>query len=236
MQFIISSDIFKKLPDLYIGVVVAHGIDNHQDYPLIDNMLNKNMKAAQHAFQDVNVKQDEHIIPYREAFRKIGINPNRFPCSAEALFKRLSKGKDLPHINPLVDLNNAISIKYTVPMGTHSLDNAQDDMMMRLSQPGDQFISLGKTEVETPDEGEVVYAADHEVRPGVGRGVKAKPGRSPLIHRAFSSHLMDSLTSIRKLFRKPRPILSNNCTTSLASKPKLVLSTRITHPLNGSRS
>lgn len=164
MQFIISSDIFKKLPDLYIGVVVAHGIDNHQDYPLIDNMLNKNMKAAQHAFQDVNVKQDEHIIPYREAFRKIGINPNRFPCSAEALFKRLSKGKDLPHINPLVDLNNAISIKYTVPMGTHSLDNAQDDMMMRLSQPGDQFISLGKTEVETPDEGEVVYAADHEVR------------------------------------------------------------------------
>lgn len=164
MKFIINSDIFKQLPDLYVGVVVAHGIDNHQDYPIIDQMLDQNMKMAQEDFDGVNVKQDEHIIPYRAAFRKIGINPNRFPCSAEALFKRLAKGKDLPHINPLVDLNNAISIKYTVPMGTHSLDNAQDDMMMRLAEPGDQFIPLGQTKVETPDEGEVVYAVGHEVR------------------------------------------------------------------------
>lgn len=51
MKFIISPDIFQKLSDLYVGVVVAHGIDNHQDYPVIDQMLNQNMKAAQDDFQ-----------------------------------------------------------------------------------------------------------------------------------------------------------------------------------------
>ena len=115
MKFIVTDDIFAKVPDMYIGVVVAHNVDNHKDYPEIDALLKKYMTAAQKKF--ANVKQRAEIIPYREAFQKIGINPNRFPCSAEALFKRLAKGKELPSINPLVDLNNAVSLKYTVPMG-----------------------------------------------------------------------------------------------------------------------
>lgn len=166
MKFIVTPDIFAKLPDMYVGVVVAHGINNQRPYPEIDQLLEKYEQHAQKEFHDVNVKQRSEIIPYREAFRKIGINPNRFPCSVEALFKRLSKGKSLPHINPLVDLNNAISLKYTLPMGTHNLDHAQADIVMRLSEPGDYFIPLGKdaTDKEQPDEGEVVYAVGHEVR------------------------------------------------------------------------
>lgn len=164
MKFVVTKDIFEKIPDMYIGVVVAHGIDNSRNYPAIEEMLDKYMKLSQEKFRDANIKKRPEIIPYREAFRKIDINPNRFPCSAEALFKRLSKGKALPHINPLVDLNNAISIKHTVPMGTHTLDNAHDNIMMRLAKPGDKFVPLGKTEVEEPDKGEVVYAVGNEVR------------------------------------------------------------------------
>ena len=100
MKFIVTPDIFEKLPDMYVGVVVAKGIDNSKNYPEIDRLLNRYMKYSQQKFDGINVKQNDEIIPYREAFRKIGINPNRYPCSAEALFKRLSKGKNLPHINP----------------------------------------------------------------------------------------------------------------------------------------
>lgn len=164
MKFKVTPEIFEKLPDLYVGVVVAKEVDNSQDYPKINKLLNKYMSFSQEKFDGVNVKENEEIIPYREAFRKIGINPNRYPCSAEALFKRLSKGKDLPHINPLVDLNNAISLKYTVPMGTHSLDGIEDNIMMRVAQPGNNFISLGTDKIEEPDEGEVVYAVGKDVR------------------------------------------------------------------------
>lgn len=163
MKFIVTPDIFEKLPDMYVGVVVAKGIDNSKNYPEIDRLLNRYMKYSQQKFDGINVKQNDEIILYREAFRKIGINPNRYPCSAEALFKRLSKGKNLPHINPLVNLNNAISLKYTVLMGTHSLDGVQDDIIMRLTKPGDNFVPLGKDEVEEPDEGEVVYAVGSDV-------------------------------------------------------------------------
>ena len=163
MKFIVTPDIFEKLPDMYVGVVVAKGIDNSKNYPEIDRLLNRYMKYSQQKFDGINVKQNDEIIPYREAFRKIGINPNRYPCSAEAVFRRLSKGKNLPHINPLVNLNNAISLKYTVLMGTHSLDGVQDDIIMRLTKSGDNFVPLGKDEVEEPDEGEVVYAVGSDV-------------------------------------------------------------------------
>lgn len=164
MKFEITDDIFAQLPNMYVGVVVASGVDNNQEYPAVAELLTANMASAKKRFLDVNVKQDPQIVPYREAFRQIGINPNRYPCSVEALFKRLSKGKNLPHINPLVDLNNAISMKYTVPMGTHALDNAHTGIKMRLAEPGDTFEALGSDKIETPDQGEVVYAVGHEVR------------------------------------------------------------------------
>lgn len=164
MKFIVSDEIFAKLPEMIVGVVVAHEIDNTKDYPQITAMLDQQVAAAQARFKDAKVKERPEIIPYREAFRTLGINPNRFPCSAEALFKRLAKGKDLPHINPLVDLNNAISLQYTVPMGTHTLDGVSEDVMMRPAVAGDQFVPLGKTAVEEPEAGEVVYAVGHQVR------------------------------------------------------------------------
>lgn len=163
MKFVIQDEIFEKLPQLYVGVVVAKGVDNKPQAE-IEDMLAKYVSQAQADFKDVNVKESPAIIPYRDAFRELGINPNRFPCSAEAMYKRLSKGKDLPNINPLVNLNNAVSLKYGIPMGTHKLDGMQNDIVMRFSEDGDSFIPLGKTEVEAPDAGEVVYASGHEVR------------------------------------------------------------------------
>lgn len=39
MKFEITPEIFEKLPNMYVGVVVAHDIDNRQDYPEISQML-----------------------------------------------------------------------------------------------------------------------------------------------------------------------------------------------------
>lgn len=87
---------------MYVGVVIAQNVDNSQNYPEIEQLLDEKMALAQKKFKNVNVKRDPLIVPYRKAFRQIGINPNRYPCSVEALFKRLSKGKNLPLIRWLI--------------------------------------------------------------------------------------------------------------------------------------
>ena len=98
------------------------------------------------------------------AFRALGINPNKFLCSIEALLTRIAKGKGFPHINAAVDLGNAVSIKHRLPMGAHDLGTIEDGLDVRLAQEGDTFIPFGSTEEEAPDAGEAVYACGHEIR------------------------------------------------------------------------
>ncbi len=164
MKFIIEKGIFDILDNLFVGVVVAKGIDNSKKYPEIEKMLDESIVLAEKKFLDKKVKEDAAIIPYREAFRTLGINPNKFQCSVEAMFNRVAKGGKIPHINPLVNLNNAISLRHTLPMGTHDLSLSDEDIEMRFAREGDSFTPMGSDTPEAPDVGEVIYAVGDQVR------------------------------------------------------------------------
>ena len=164
MNFVIESEIFRALPSMCVGVVAAKGIDNGKVCPAVEEMLDQAVAVAEQRFSGKKVKEEPAILPYREAFRTLGINPNKYMCSIEALFTRISKGKGMPHINPLVDLNNAVSLLNTLPMGTHDLGLSEEDIVIRYSRPGDTFLPFGAEEEENPDPGEVVYAVGTQIR------------------------------------------------------------------------
>ena len=164
MKFIVEKEIFEKLPNACFGIIMAKGIDNSKEYPEIDLLLNENIQVAAQRFEGKKVKEESDILPYREAFRSLNINPNKYLCSIEALFTRIAKGKGMPHINPVVDLGNAVSLKYTLPMGAHDLGGNSEDICIRLAKDGDTFLPFGADTEETPDIGEVVYAVGQQVR------------------------------------------------------------------------
>lgn len=164
MKFTVEKDIFEKLPNACFGVVMARGIDNTRTYPEIRQLLDGSIAIAAQRFEGKKVKEEPDILPYREAFRALGINPNKFLCSIEALFTRIAKGKGMPHINPVVDLGNAVSLKYTLPMGAHDLGGSSQDICIRTARPGDSFLPFGGDAEEAPDPGEVVYAVGSQVR------------------------------------------------------------------------
>ena len=164
MKFIVEKEIFEKLPNACFGVVMAKGIDNRKAYPEIDRLLDESITAAAQRLEGKKVKEELDVLPYREAFRALDINPNKYLCSIEALFTRIAKGKGMPHINPIVDVGNAVSLKYTLPMGAHDLGGSSEDICIRLAQPGDTFLPFGSEAEEMPDNGEVVYAVGHQVR------------------------------------------------------------------------
>ena len=164
MNFIIEDSIFETLPTMCVGVVAAKGINNQEDYPDIESLLDDAIQQAEQRFSGKRVKEEPEILPYRAAFQSLGINPNKYMCSIEALFTRIAKGKGMPHINPLVDLNNAVSLMNTLPMGTHDLSLSEEDIVIRYSKPEDTFLPFGAEIEESPDEGEVVYAVGNQIR------------------------------------------------------------------------
>lgn len=164
MKFIIEPAVFEKLPTACFGVVAAKGVDNRRRYERIDALLDEGIALAESRFSGKRVKEEPDILPYRAAFQALGINPNKYMCSIEALFTRIAKGKGMPRINPLVDLNNAVSLQYTLPMGTHDLGASPLDMEVRFARAGDTFLPFGGGAPETPEDGELVYAVGSEVR------------------------------------------------------------------------
>ena len=158
MRFIVEEKVFETLPDMCVGVVVAKGADNSVENAAVAALLDEAIALAEQRFAGKKVKEEPTIQPYREAFRALGINPNKYMCSIEALFTRIAKGKGMPHINPLVDLNNAVSLAHTLPMGTHDLGLSDEDIVLRFARPGDSFLPFGADEEEAPEAGEVVYA------------------------------------------------------------------------------
>jgi len=162
--FQVEKQVFERLPQYCLGVVVARGIDNRSANPAIERMLEEEVQSFFSRFQDCNIRELPNIKAYRQAFETLGMNPNKFMCSIEALAKRVQKGGHLPHINPVVDLGNAFSLRYQLPMGAHDISKLEGDMEIRFSTGEDHFLGMGETEAEQMPEGELVYVSGHTVK------------------------------------------------------------------------
>lgn len=164
MKFKVHKDVFDKIHDVCFGGVVAYDIDNRGENCNIERILRYEMDDFKIRLSGYNIKEYESIIPYRNAFKNLGINPNKYMSSIEAMGKRVSKGSKLPFINPVVNLVNSLSLKYIVPMGAHDIDDLKGEIVVRFSKEGDTFIPLGSDEVEEVEAGELVYSDRDRIR------------------------------------------------------------------------
>ena len=158
MFFSIDDEVFGKLPALFGGVVLAEGVDGMGEHPAVEALLGEAVRDAERRLEGAHASDDPRVQPYREAFHELGMSPSRYPSSNIALLRRIAKGKGLWRVNPVVDLGNAISIKYGLPLGAHALDE-EDVLVLRFSRSDDVFVALGESEPDaTLALGELVYA------------------------------------------------------------------------------
>lgn len=162
--FNVSPDVFQKLPDVCFGIVVVRGLNNREAIPEIGSFFHLSQLALKEKLAGRKAKEHPPILPYRDAFQRININPNKFPPSIEALTGRIEKGKLLPEINPVVDLSNGISLTYGIPLGAHDLASSTAPLEVRISQPEDQFIPFGSNEPERIDPDEILYVSGSQVK------------------------------------------------------------------------
>ncbi|MEP7013592.1 MAG: phenylalanine--tRNA ligase beta subunit-related protein [Acidobacteriota bacterium] len=85
---------------------------------------------------------DPTVAAIRKLFRAAGCDPTRYRPSSEALLRRVLKSEDLAAIQPLVDLNNALSIDLAVPSCIMAADSMEPPLVLRAGAPGETFESL----------------------------------------------------------------------------------------------
>ena len=164
MKFKVDKKFFEKVDNACFGVIIARGIDNTKKYAFIEKLLEDEINSIEEEYRDKKVKELPEIELYRDAFRKLDINPNKYMCSIEALVSRTVKSKHIPNINPIVDLGNALSLKYRIPLGIHDIDRFSGDIEIRPASENDKFIPFGGEGYDNPDVGEIIYVSGNDVK------------------------------------------------------------------------
>ncbi len=157
----VADEIFEKFPDVVLGLVVVHGIDNSGEHGEVRAQLRQAEAQVLERFAGAQVSEHPQIAPWREAYRAFGAKPKDNPSSIENLLRRALKGQQLPHINTLVDIYNTISLRYVVPAGGEDLDAIVGDVRLTFAGADEPPVRLlGEAEVRAPKPGEVIYTDD----------------------------------------------------------------------------
>ncbi|XZM79133.1 B3/B4 domain-containing protein [Clostridium perfringens] len=159
-KFIIEDDFWELFPNAKIGIITCTGIDNTiKDENQYKYMISQGEKEALSHLTNGEFSSNEVIKVWRDAFKKFKTKKGA-RSSIEALLKRVSTGKGLGTINPLVDIYNSISLKYAMPCGGENMDKFIGDIRLTKATGDESFITLGSDKSEPPYEGELVYKDD----------------------------------------------------------------------------
>ncbi|MDK0795018.1 B3/4 domain-containing protein [Clostridium perfringens] len=159
-KFIIEDDFWELFPNAKIGIITCNGIDNTiKDENQYKDMISQGEKEALSHLPNEEFSSNEVIKVWRDAFKKFKTKKGA-RSSIEALLKRVSTGKGLGTINPLVDIYNSISLKYAMPCGGEDMDKFVGDIRLTKATGDESFITLGSDKSEPPYEGEIVYKDD----------------------------------------------------------------------------
>ncbi|MEK7126495.1 MAG: phenylalanine--tRNA ligase beta subunit-related protein, partial [Patescibacteria group bacterium] len=160
MRFVIDPKIFEQNPDLKVGAVIIRGMNNTKRVSFVESLLRGIIAQRRKEFVNKDVFEDKMIIPWCQAYGKFGVNPKKNSPSIAALLRRIKSGKDLSHINLLVDLYNYFSLKYLLPIGGEDIDWLCGDLKLTFTKGDEPFRPIGEIEIERAGEGEAAYLDD----------------------------------------------------------------------------
>jgi DNA/RNA-binding domain of Phe-tRNA-synthetase-like protein len=156
---VISPEIYAMRPDFAALSISVVGAQNAASDPWCTEQLR--LACADEGPEWL----EAHLEAWRDAYRAFGAKPQRTPCSVEALRKRALRDGILPPVNAVVDLYNAISLRYGLPIGgedAHAYSGTPRLVVAGGMEPFDTTRS-GESEVETVEAGEVVWCDDRGV-------------------------------------------------------------------------
>ena len=150
-KFIVDKEFFDLFPDASIAILVIDNVKeniNLDDDSLkaIKNILDDaNKEAKKYLTSDV-ISENEVVKVWREAYQRFP-NKKGARCSVENLLKRVLHDNPVGTIFPSVDITNAISLKYALPIGVEDLDKVVGDIHLGAMKGGEDFFSDVKTDV-----------------------------------------------------------------------------------------
>ena len=141
-------------PSLVAGLLVVEGVHPEANAePLIQPWIER----ARSKLNDGPESQIPSIVAWRRAYTQMGLKPTKYRSAAEALLRRFKREDNLPRLHPLVDLCNAVSLAFALPIATFDLEHVDSFIEVRHAR-GDEAYLAFNGEIEQPTADEVIFA------------------------------------------------------------------------------
>lgn len=160
MNISIQKKIFEMFPEYREGILIIKGFrqeDNSDpSYQYLDEVTRK---VRLQKDIDEKLEGNEWGKLFKEAFDKSG---KTLP-SHLALLSRVLGANDLPNINTITNVINAIQLRHLLPIGAHDLKPIDGDITVGLNENSKQFLPRDSKESEEVEKDEIVHMDDVNV-------------------------------------------------------------------------
>ncbi|HYF17358.1 MAG TPA: phenylalanine--tRNA ligase beta subunit-related protein [Ramlibacter sp.] len=154
MQFSHHPELWSRFPELVAGVVHAEGLHADAD---VASLVSRFEATARERLQAAGSEAElPEVQAWRRAFSRMGLKPTQYRCASESLLRRLRKEGDLPRIHPLIDLCNAVSVAFAIPVAALDVSRIDWPLQVRPAAGTEHYLAFSG-ETEHPEPGEVSF-------------------------------------------------------------------------------
>ena len=152
MYFQHAAALWRDFPSLVPGVLYAEGITSD-----VTTDTDRWTTIAKSRLADGPESEFPEVQAWRRAFARMGLKPTQYRCAAEALLRRFRKDGSLPRLHPLIDLCNAASLAFAIPVAVFDQGRLAGGVEVRRATGTEDYLTFGG-ETEHPAPGEVIFA------------------------------------------------------------------------------
>ncbi len=154
MDFQHSAEIWRDFPELVPGAVFAEGITPGV---AAGDRAARFTAIARSRLAGRTESELPEIQAWRRAFTRMGLKPTQYRCASEALLRRFRKDGTLPRLHPLIDICNAASVAFAIPVAVFDVSKITGCLEVRYAAGDEDYLTFsGATEHPAPSE--VIFA------------------------------------------------------------------------------
>jgi len=147
LEIQLSSSLKAEIPDFKIGVIHYNNIEVSDSPQMVKGRLRLFQESLYFDLVDKPLTEFAGISEWRQIFKKVGTDPNRYRPSVEALYRRIKKQNYIDTIHSAADINNFFSLQYQVPIGVYDMEKIKGAIQIRVGTEDDTYTGINGREI-----------------------------------------------------------------------------------------
>jgi len=139
----VSDELHEICPNIHLGCIETEVV-LQKDHEKLWEQIQSACEEIEQNLKSEEISKLYHIANSRKAYKALGKDPARYRLSAEAMLRRVVKGKGLYKINNVVDLLNLVSITTGYSIGGYDADKIQEQLTFGIGRENEPYEGIGR--------------------------------------------------------------------------------------------